>query len=394
MTRPNQTLRDLSRDQLRAALGDVVGPVRPGYLADIVAEAGRTRQRPGWALPATWLPGEIVLAPRHHTLRSALLVAALALLAILAAAGIYVGSRPAPVDLGIFEPVAGRIMTCDIAPDHRGLWSIDPDGPSPVLAMPRDVLECGQYGSVKLLGWSSDGTSLLILRARPLGHEPPAPQHLYLVRADGTSTEVVSDPVRDAAISPDGSQVVYSTMSVPWSEPIDEGLFIVDVDGGEPRRLADEGTSATFSPDGTEVAYLASPPGLGGGATVKAPVWLVNVDGTGAHEILPADPAGSPVEASRIRWSPAGDRIVMGARRDGVDAIFTFAPDGSSLTKVIASGWDPYWSPDGSRIAYNDCAPPDICYLEIADADGANARAFAGAHAGPWHPGTSGFFAP
>ena len=64
------------------------------------------------------------------------------------------------------------------------------------------------------------------------------------------------------------------------------------------------------------------------------------------------------------------------------DAIYTFAPDGSDFTKVITDGSSPYWSPDGSQIAYNGPSG-----LAIADADGSNVRAFGFAASGPWHPG-------
>ena len=69
--------------------------------------------------------------------------------------------------------------------------------------------------------------------------------------------------------------------------------------------------------------------------------------------------------------------------------IYTFAPDGSDFTKVITGGHSPYWSPDGSQIAYTiSCLDyPNGCGLAIADADGSNIRAFGFATSGPWHPG-------
>ena len=69
------TPRSLSVDQLRAALGDVGGPVRPDYLTDIVAQAGRMRQRPGWTFLERWLPMDIA-ARRQGVPRAAVLFAA------------------------------------------------------------------------------------------------------------------------------------------------------------------------------------------------------------------------------------------------------------------------------------------------------------------------------
>jgi Tol biopolymer transport system component len=273
------------------------------------------------------------------------------------------------------------------------MWAIDPGVPSPLPELARDVLACGPLGADELLGWSSDGLRLLVLRHQPDSRyrQPPFDRHLYVVHADGTKTKVGPGPVRDAAISPDGSRVAFTTKRVPGRDPIDEGLFVVDVAGGQPMRIAAEGTSPTFSPDGRRLAYLASPPGLTVfGVTGSAPVWVVNVDGSDAREILADEAASTTVDVKRIKWSPVGDRILMMkaiADQEGARAIYTFAVDGTSFTKVIALGWDPHWSPDGSRITYS-CLPPETCSMAIADADGSDVRRIDVGRAGPWHPRT------
>jgi Tol biopolymer transport system component len=83
-----------------------------------------------------------------------------------------------------------------------------------------------------------------------------------------------------------------------------------------------------------------------------------------------------------LQWSPAGDGIAMTNIRQGSFAICTVAPDGSDFTKAIPGGRIPYWSPDGSQIAYVSGRS-----LAIADADGSNVRKFGFAVSGPWHPG-------
>jgi hypothetical protein len=64
------------------------------------------------------------------------------------------------------------------------------------------------------------------------------------------------------------------------------------------------------------------------------------------------------------------------------DAIYTFAPDGSDFAKVITDGSSPFWSSDGSQIAFTGPSG-----LAIADADGSNIRVFGFAASGPWNPG-------
>jgi hypothetical protein len=113
-------------------------------------------------------------------------------------------------------------------------------------------------------------------------------------------------------------------------------------------------------------------------------VWVVNADGTDAHEILADEPALA-TGVFGLSWSPAGDRIAM-EDSGGRGVIYTFAPDGSDFTEVIAPGFNPYWSPDGSQIAYVPVGSPG---LSIADADGSNVRTFGVGASGPWHPGES-----
>lgn len=77
--------------------------------------------------------------------------------------------------------------------------------------------------------------------------------------------------------------------------------------------------------------------------------------------------------------------------------IYTFAPDGSDFTKVITGGLSPYWSPDGSQIAYTMCeeltsAPclgAGSAGLAIVAADGSRVRELGFGASGPWHPGFS-----
>ena len=98
MNRSNSSPRSFSTDQLRAALAGVGGPARPGYLTDIVAQAGRTRQRPAWTFLERWLP--IYIAVRRQGVpRAAVVFAALLLLLALVAAGLVsISSHQTPPD--------------------------------------------------------------------------------------------------------------------------------------------------------------------------------------------------------------------------------------------------------------------------------------------------------
>ena len=281
-------------------------------------------------------------------------------------------------DLGIFEPVAGRIVYCS----NSDLWAFDPSAPEPVSTLERVDPDgtgepdrpCASF--TVPLGWSSDGTELLFVREDPTDQTFPYDRHLYILHSDGTQTQVIPEPVGGATISPDGSRVAFTGTN---------GLYVVDAEGGQPVRIAQQGEEPTFSPDGKQIAYLGSPRS---GCCVPARrehVWVANADGTDAHEILAGEPALAR-GVSGLTWSPASDRIAMENTLEGHVAIYTFAPDGSDLTKVIPGGANPYWSPDGSQIAYVVLGGPSG--LSIADADGSNVRTFGFGNSGPWHPGT------
>lgn len=283
-----------------------------------------------------------------------------------------IDSEDASVDLGIFAPVAGRIVYCT----ESGLWAVDPNAVSlsPV-RLEGTADPDGQCASFTVpLAWTSDGTALLLKREDLTDQGLCCPDYLYILGADGTETQLNTDAMymSGATIAPDGSRVAFAAGDYRGR---DIGLFVIDAEGGEPVRIA-QGQEPTFSPDGTRLAYVSAGP-------TRAHVWVANADGSDAHEIL----VGAPTLAEgvfELAWSPAGGRIAMENSLEGHVAIYTFAPDGSNFTEVISGGFNPHWSPDGSQIAYG---VPGRDGLFIADADGSNVRTVGVGAPGPWHPG-------
>lgn len=303
-----------------------------------------------------------------------------------------------PEELGIFAPVAGRIAyenDIEVGDGYEpGLWAIDPNGPSDTVEG-RTVADDVASGLVRLgpddmipLAWSRDGTELLFMRSDRDQLFPE--EYLYVLHADGSETQVTTEPMYfgGATISPDGSRVAFAA----WGDHL--GLYVVDANGGRPVRLPLPGAEGivadpAFSPDGTRIAYVDS-------GESENHLWVMDADGGNAHEIL-ADEAALAGGAGGLQWSPATDRLVAQARlSDGTNVIYTLASDGSDFRQIITGGLSPYWSPDGSRIAYTiecqeltdpSCLAAGSAGLAIADADGSNVREFGFAASGPWHPG-------
>jgi len=174
------------------------------------------------------------------------------------------------------------------------------------------------------LGWSSDGTRLLIVRDG----------QLIVLHGDGSETQLTTGVVgiNDAWITPDGSHVVFAGGIGQYSagqegECCEQyGLFTVDADGGPLEILVEPGDSqleeTALSPDGTRLAYVQ------GGGDHGHRVWMVNIDGTEAHEVVANDVTLGAGHVGGIAWSPAGDRLAL--LLEGF--IWTFAPDGSGFT--------------------------------------------------------------
>jgi Tol biopolymer transport system component len=318
---------------------------------------------------------------RNRKLGAYAMVAVIVAIAIVAIALIRNGPTsqvpavpPTSSDLGIFAPVAGRIVF--------GESSISAADPS---AHSRSTLVRLHVEDGQPLGWSSDGTELLLRREDPTDHTYPYDAYLYIVHADGTETQLNGDAMLtwDATIAPDGSRVVFAAADGMINDitPRPASLFVVDAEGGQPVQIAREGDYPTFSPDGTQIAYLTY-------GENEGHLWVADADGSNAREIL-ADKAKVLDGVTGLQWSPAGDRIAMANSRQGSLAIYTVAPDGSAFAEVIPGGFSPYWSPDGSQIAYSVPGGFHGHSLTIADADGSNVLEFGSGFSGPWHPGES-----
>jgi Tol biopolymer transport system component len=344
-----------------------------------VTEYRSVLERAGTSAPPPDLPLERILQRRDSKRRNQRIRAGVLGIAIAVVVGWWgihtiTSTAPKPADpsekLGIFAPVSGRIVFSD----GYGIWGIDPSAP----AASAERVQLIPDHDATPLGWSRDGTELLVMRLSRSADDLPWHGELFILHADGSETQVAKAPSLrpwdGATISPDGSRVVFVGP---------KALYGFDVDAGSAEVLhrSPEGnlTTPTFSPDGTQVAFVD------GSGDHDFHIWVMNADGSDAHEILFNETTAAAGHVIGLAWSPAGDRIAI-----GFDVgIYTFAPDGSAFTRVIWRGTSPYWSPDGSQIANTTALPngngPGV--LAIADADGSNHRVFDFGASGPWHPG-------
>ena len=97
-------------------------------------------------------------------------------------------------------------------------------------------------------------------------------------------------------------------------------------------------------------------------------LYRIDVDGTGAKRILPANPLGKRIREPNV--GPVGREIALFV----YPKVYTCHLDGSDLKPVInlpREHWEPRWSPDGARIVFTtDRHENADVYIMNADGSG------------------------
>jgi Tol biopolymer transport system component len=152
-------------------------------------------------------------------------------------------------------------------------------------------------------------------------------------------------PVIDARWAPDEAHLAISTYFFENSYTKASHLHIVTADGMQDIQLpqmtdlSPSYNALDWSPTGdrlaVSVAVLDSQNNPG-----SSSVYIFRPDGTDEREI--------EVVASKLRWSPQGDRIAYMP----ANVLYTVRPDGTDITPVrLGTNFTFDWAPDGSRLA-------------------------------------------
>jgi dipeptidyl aminopeptidase/acylaminoacyl peptidase len=152
--------------------------------------------------------------------------------------------------------------------------------------------------------WSPDGKRLVSSKV-----EWPDRSHMkaetWRIDADGSNPVRLPIPDTDSVQdwSPDGQWLVTCSDRHP---PHGRGyqLYVMKTDGSQQRRLTEGGLNcnARFAPDGRKILYTHQKAKEGNS------IWIVNVDGKNAREIVKT--IGVAVLASAF-WSPDGKQIAV-----------------------------------------------------------------------------------
>lgn len=153
---------------------------------------------------------------------------------------------------------------------------------------------------------------------------------------------------------PDGTRFFAHVIPPPERYPniVHSSVWLVSVVRGAPRLVRDNAEVESVSPDGSQVAFTTKWVAYG-----PRELWVMTVDGNDARKVEEADQSSGFV---KVRWSPDGQRLAY--FRTGRDAMEVLdLKGGQPKTLVSFAGLDFHdflWLPDG-RILYgiNDPGP-------------------------------------
>jgi TolB protein len=137
-------------------------------------------------------------------------------------------------------------------------------------------------------------------------------------------------------------------------------IFVMRTDGSGAIRLttdvAYENWWPRISPDRTKVLFYRAPAGKPENYA-EASLWVMNADGTGVTQLRAKGQDGWTMQGHG-EWSPDGSRIAMFGSAGTALEIFVTGASGTNPVQYTSRGGvntDVSWSPDGTKLLFNGC---------------------------------------
>jgi len=170
--------------------------------------------------------------------------------------------------------------------------------------------------------------------------------HLKLIQTGEARTVTLPQILRESYVDwdikawfPDSTRFL-ATAFIRGLRP---SIWTVPVMGGLPRKLRDNATAWAVSPDGTQVVFTTGPGSIG-----DREIWLMSPDGERAGKLYETDEQS---DFERIEWSPDGQRLAYDREHRAADKVEEILETrdlkGGPAQAILTTR--PYWEKDGLR---------------------------------------------
>ena len=207
---------------------------------------------------------------------------------------------------------------------------------------------------------------------------------IYVMDADGGNLRRLTnnfDGDGDPVWSPDGKRIAFKSDRDGHfnrhGRPTHD-IYVMDADGSNQQNLTNnpaDDWDPSWSPNGQRIAFTSWRDG-----PFNIEVYVMDADGSNLQNLT-----NNPRDDRNPSWSPYGGHIVFSARRDGhfenkfsiTHEVYVMDVDGGNqrrLTENRSNDWDPVWSPDGQRIAFEADRKGNLekFNIYVMDVDGGN----------------------
>ena len=206
------------------------------------------------------------------------------------------------------------------------------------------------------------------------GEEPPGIEVTLTAAAGGGSSAATATPSRGASSAPTATPTatpapasadLEGRIAFRGAQDGEYAIFAVGESGLE--RLTDDPGipgAPVWSPDGSRIAFTS---GVGGGDWKEAlEIFVMNADGSGQTRLTDSEDRDY-----EMTWSPDGSRIAFISHRDSfLGDLLVMNADGSDQTTIAKGAYGPAWSPAGDRIAFTDRTEYAVPEIHVVNVDG------------------------